>query len=584
MAKVQGALKGQSWAYVVRDLFWLIWRLLISVRFALGLILFLALAGLLGVLLPQIPIPMRGDPAAVAAWLEFQRGKFGPLTDAMYRLGLFNVFNALWFQAALGVLIVAVAVCTTNRFPAIWRTITRPRKRINDSYFVRAHHRASFATPADPAGLEGALRRHRYRVERYVQGENVYLFAQRFQWAQLGTFASHLALILLLVGALVSRLTGFERRLFIAEGNSAPVQSVTQAKQLVVQAEDAVGTFSEEGLPLDYRTMLVIYQGGQEVKRGYTTVNDPLSYGGYRFHQTAYYAFGAGLQVRDLRTGNVIYKENLALTGTMPSPQVIISDDRGRVLLDAPLVLTDVIETAYGTTITVPDSQRQFWMGVQPDAENRWQLVVFEIGNSADAVRAVVPQGETIRARGLEFRFVGIKALPALSQSDIPLPPAASGGNSEGVTTGNVLLQMSNAIYGSSDASSGRPVDTPTVSGPPTLYLLGVNPHPLTLEPGQSVAVGDYEYTFLGQREWTGITVKRDRGDRLIWVAVGLLLFGLMVTFYVPRRRLWAKITPERTYLAGTAGHMVNFSREMRRLGAEAGSPDAQTDEEEEEE
>jgi len=67
----------------------------------------------------------------------------------------------------------------------------------------------------------------------------------------------------------------------------------------------------------------------------------------------------------------------------------------------------------------------------------------------------------------------------------------------------------------------------------------------------------------------------------LIWVAAALLLLGLGATFYLPRRRLWARITPDRTYLAGTAPHMVNFAQEMKRLGAEADSPDAQQDEEE---
>ncbi|HLG10370.1 MAG TPA: hypothetical protein VI876_01320, partial [Dehalococcoidia bacterium] len=55
----------------------LLWRGLVSVRFALGLIGFLALASFAGVVIPQLPIEMRGNPAAEAGWLEFQRGRFG---------------------------------------------------------------------------------------------------------------------------------------------------------------------------------------------------------------------------------------------------------------------------------------------------------------------------------------------------------------------------------------------------------------------------------------------------------------------------------------------------------------------------
>jgi cytochrome c biogenesis protein len=114
----------------------------------------------------------------------------------------------------------------------------------------------------------------------------------------------------------------------------------------------------------------------------------------------------------------------------------------------------------------------------------------------------------------------------------------------------------------------------------PMLSIVGVGSDVLALAPGESSVVGDYQYTFLGQREFAGIQVRRDRSDNLIWAGAGLLLLGLGITFYVPRRRLWAKITSDRTYLAGVAGYRGNFRRDMAKLGAEAGSPDAMQEEE----
>jgi len=54
-----------------------------------------------------------------------------------------------------------------------------------------------------------------------------------------------------------------------------------------------------------------------------------------------------------------------------------------------------------------------------------------------------------------------------------------------------------------------------------------------------------------------------------------MALVGLAVTFYVPRRRLWVRVTPTRTQLAGVAERTTRFGRELRRLGAELGAPDA---------
>jgi cytochrome c biogenesis protein len=88
----------------------------------------------------------------------------------------------------------------------------------------------------------------------------------------------------------------------------------------------------------------------------------------------------------------------------------------------------------------------------------------------------------------------------------------------------------------------------------------------MTLAPGEPFTVDGYEYTFEGQREFTGISVKRDRGAWFIWVATGLLLAGLAVTFYVPRRRLWLKLTAGETRVAALAEKSGGFERDMRTL------------------
>ncbi|MFQ5880063.1 MAG: cytochrome c biogenesis protein ResB [Dehalococcoidia bacterium] len=545
-----------------------LWRLFTSVRFAILLIALVALAGLLGVVLPQVPPNIRDSPAAVGRWLAEQEGKFGPLTDVMYRLGLFQVFNAPWFTALVAVLVVSVTVCTANRLPAVWRTVRHAQRRVPDSYFQRARHRVALAA-AEPSALEAVLRRHHYRVERHEGEGATYLFADRFPWASLGTFASHLALILFIAAAVVSRLTSFDAQLFIGEGTSVPVFPVQERRQLQVQLADAVGRFDAQGRSLDYRSRLVIYDQGREAKRCTSTVNDPCTYGGYRFSQAAYFGFGAALQVRDLSNGNVIYKETLALFDRMPSPHVVVRDEAGQVLAEETLVLGEQVADAYGTVMVLPEEGRRFWLGVRPEDEERreWDLVVFGLEPRRDAARLVLPPGERATAGDLEFEFARLGRNPAVVAPDVPLPD----GGSE-----VVLVQMGNAVYGSVETSSGRALDLAYVDPeqPPRLYISGGGLALAGLRPGESAVLGDYEYTFLGQREFAGIQVKQDRSDNIIWVATGLLLVGLGITFYVPRRRLWAKVTADRTYLAGIAGHMVNFAKEMRRLGAEAGCPD----------
>jgi cytochrome c biogenesis protein ResB len=570
----QDVLRRVGWLRTARELdpFRATWRLFTNVRWAIGIITFLALASLLGVLIPQAPASVRGDVAAEVQWLAQQEERFGFLTDSMNRIGLFDVFHARWFVYALGLLVVSITVCTASRLPPIWRAVTRPRKRVGDAYFTSARHRFDYATPDGASNLASVLRRQRYAVERYQEGETVYLFADRFQFAQLATFVSHLALIMFLAAALVSRFSGFSNGMFIAEGASAPVFALTHPNQMQVELLDAVGRFSPEGQALEYSSELTIYQGGEQIKRCTTTVNSPCSYNGYRFHQAAYFGFGADVQVRDLASGNVVFRETMSLSDTLPSPHVIVRDSSGDVLLDDTLVLTDILSSDefvyYGTLVTLPDD-RVITIGARRMTEGeRWQLAVFEPGEGEEAVRLVLSEGESASAGGLEFVYSGLQAVPAAFVSGFPLPPNSTAGED----SGDVLLEMSNVVYGTGTASEGTAVEPAIGSGPPELTIIGLQPPAVSLRPGESVEMGGYEYSFLGQREFAGIQVKKDRSDYLIWVGSALLITGLLVTFWVPRRRLWAKITPARTYLAGQAGHLIRLDREMEDLARQEGA------------
>jgi cytochrome c biogenesis protein len=517
----------------------LLWRGLVSVRFALGLIGFLALASFAGVVIPQLPIEMRGNPAAEASWLEFQRGRFGFLTDPMDALGFFQVFRSLWFVSGLALLVASVCVCTANRLPPIWRNVFRPQTRVPDEYL--AHSDASIVVSAANAGsLARELARKRYRVTTAVEGGATYVFADRYPWAQFATFVSHLALILFLAGGFVTVITSREQQVFVAEGEPAyPVFAIDDRDHMQLYVEDAVGRFDDSGFPLDYRTSLVVYRDGQEVARGVSTVSDPLHYGGYTFHQSYYFPNGAQLKVRDLTSGRLVYDEFFALTAGAATPQIIVRDASGNVVLNDAIVPTDFIGDTAGTGVTLPGG-RQFWIGARPGGDSGpWQLIVFETGQTQGA-REVLGPGQTLDLQGLTLNFAGMTEVPSLVVKGIP------GFEEEGVA----------------ELSQGPSGDLLTV-GP-------VAGRALALSPGEPVAIGNYEYTFGGRREFSGITVRRDPGSVFIWIATGLFLLGLALTFYTPRRRLWGKIDSGRAAFRGLGGRQLAIEREIREVAARA--------------
>jgi cytochrome c biogenesis protein len=535
MAGVQAASEARPWD---ADVLRLLWRLLTSVRFALILIGLLAFASLIGVLIPQVPAQMRGNAPAVDAWLEFQRDKFGVFTDFMYSAELFNVFHSLWFGALLALLVASVCVCTANRLPPIWRNVRAPQTRVPDDYFATTPARALPAPAAAP--LVDALRQRRYRVSTEAADGATYLFADRFPWAQLATFVSHLALILFLAGGLVTLTRSEEEQILIAEGTSQPVFAVADARQMQVYVEDAVGRFDATGFPLDFRTSLVVYSGGEEVARGVSTVNDPLTWGGYKFHQSAYFGDGAALRVRDLASGRVVYSEVLTLEESAPGPRVVVRDAAGSVLVNDVIVPTDFLGEAAGTVIQVPGTGRSFWVGTAA-SDDDWRLVVYETSDPAGVRTVLAPEQRAGLGGGLALTFVGVTGVPTAAISGLP---------------GATNEQQTVALAAS---SAGESLTVGPVAG-----------QALTLAAGQPTVLGDYEYTFLGRREFSGITVRRDPGSTFIWVATGLLLLGLALTFYLPRRRLWGKINAGSVSFRGLGGRTVAIEKEIEQVVARA--------------
>jgi cytochrome c biogenesis protein len=81
----------------------------------------------------------------------------------------------------------------------------------------------------------------------------------------------------------------------------------------------------------------------------------------------------------------------------------------------------------------------------------------------------------------------------------------------------------------------------------------------------------------VGFSEYTLLIAKRDPGAPIIWLAFATLLLGLAITFYLPRRRVWARLRQDgRLDVVGRSDRQVDFDREFGSLvdalvGARAG-------------
>jgi cytochrome c biogenesis protein ResB len=177
------------------------------------------------------------------------------------------------------------------------------------------------------------------------------------------------------------------------------------------------------------------------------------------------------------------------------------------------------------------------WIGITTKDDETWQLVAFDPQSGDTGQQARLDAGTAGGLSGVTLHFDGVVTLPAALGVSIP----------DG--SDQTLAQLTKGPEGE-DAlllvSEGRPA--------------------ISLAQDDPTVVGGYVYTFEGSREFSGISVKRDSGAWFIWVATGMLVVGLGITFYVPRRRLWIRLTGERTQIAALAEKSGGFEKDMRTL------------------
>lgn len=363
-----------------------IWRFFTSVRMAVLEITLLALLVLIGTL--------RGSDAP--QWMANAAPALQPLVDRWYA---WDVFGSPVFAILLAVIAVAIAVCTVNRLPAIWGTISAPRIRTSTGYIERAEVNASFAQTGTveelQRGMESVFKARRYRFFTERVGDELHFYADKNRWARLGTFPFHLALILLLVGGIVASVYGFRDTNFaVAEGE---VQRVGHGTDLSVELIRFTDAYTQTGVASNYESEVVIYDNGQPVKDGSITVNGPISHGVATFYQGG---FGISVDIRiSGASGNALYDESLEMG---------FFNFRGNP--DAPAGLIRLPSEGVQIAVVAPDTDRanrpdldtlqlesgQVWVQISPLATG---------SSDTEPVTAVLDQGTPREIGGLTLLF-----------------------------------------------------------------------------------------------------------------------------------------------------------------------------------
>jgi cytochrome c biogenesis protein len=228
-----------------------------------------------------------------------------------------NIFNSLWFATAGSLLMLNIFICSVQRWKTIWLQIRGGTIKQPYKFYTSGTGCIEFEEVLTPAGKtleepEKILHSRGYRTRLVTEGDKTYIAADKNRYFRVGTYFSHLSLILFVGAFIAGGYFGFRDTNFtVISGETKDVGHDTGLSLKLL-------SFKEEqypnGMTKDYRSDVVLYDNGEQVTEKTIRVNHPLIYKGIRFYQMTYGLAAKNIIVED-KDGDNVFSGHIAVEG-----------------------------------------------------------------------------------------------------------------------------------------------------------------------------------------------------------------------------------------------------------------------------
>ena len=317
------------------------WRQLTSMRTALVLLFLLAVAAVPGSVVPQADI----DAIAVGDW----KSAHPTLTPVYEFLGLFSVYDSVWFSAIYILLMVSLVGCIVPRLRIYWRGM-RARPPAAPRNLTRLPASRRFEVDGSPdevlARAQQVLRGRRYRTV-VTPGEDGSVAGERGYLREAGNLVFHVSVLVVLVGFALGQVYGYKGGVITVVGQGFS-NSLSQYDDFAPGSMFSADDLAPLSLTVDDFDVSFLTRGPQmgqprDFSAEVTYTEEP----------------GADPERYDLRVNHPLKLDGVSvfLVGHGYAPVVTVRDGNGDVAYQGPVVFLpqDASFASFGV-LKVPDA------------------------------------------------------------------------------------------------------------------------------------------------------------------------------------------------------------------------------------
>ena len=192
------------------------------------------------------------------------------------------------YLVLLGLILCTGMASVAVRLPAAWREWRQPAV-LREGPEVLTATIPIEATAGEPRDeLKGAMRRFGYRVAEHGRGGGWALAGTRRGWSRIVGQFSHLALVLMLLGAAGGRAFSSETTFSLLPGEQAPLDAPRSGFTDAVRLDRFDAAFGADGRPSRLDATVTFLRGGASVVTQLVQVNRPGEFDGYLLHGWTY--------------------------------------------------------------------------------------------------------------------------------------------------------------------------------------------------------------------------------------------------------------------------------------------------------
>jgi cytochrome c biogenesis protein len=432
--------------------------------------------------IPGSILPQQGaDPAQVTQYFASHPA----LAPWLNRFGLFNVFASPWFAAIYLLLFISLVGCVVPRtFRLVGSARTPPPRAPRN--LAKLPQSSSYASALAPAAAvehaAGILGKQRFRLRRAdAGGTDHWVSAEKGYLREAGNLLFHLSLLGVLLSIAAGGLFGYKADKLLVEGNSF-ADTVSALDEIHPGRLVSDSDFAPFSLTLNKFTANYIESG--------ESIGQPSN-----FDANVTYTASPGGQAK---TYNIRINDPLPVDGVKVylighgyAPEFKVTGANGQVTYDesTPFIPENTSTFESDGVVKAPDSS---------------------LGFEGVFVPTAIPVDGTVES-----------IFPSADNPEVSL----------------------NGYYGNLGMNSGQPQSVYELDTSGMTELSG-SPH--LMQPGQTWTLPDGKgsVTFVGVKQWASLAITYDPGQVPALVCGMLALAGLLVSFFVRRRRVFVRAVP----------------------------------------